>query len=89
MHIYLLDALHRRTRLSLVTDDDGVEFGHVLVSRLSEVGIVVGLGQLSLSLNSLLLLGVPGRSSRALLRHAVFFQGQRGLWKEGKCLTTA
>lgn len=82
---YLLDTLHSRARLSLVPDDDGVEICHGLVPRLGEIGVFVRLGKLRLGLNSLLLLGVSGRSAGPLLNHAVFVQGQRGLERKVKC----
>lgn len=81
LHMYLLDTLHSRARLSFITDDDGVEFSHGLVPRLGEINVFVGLRELRLSWNSLLLLGGSERSAGPLLRYAIFFQGQSGLRK--------
>lgn len=81
---YLLDTLHSRARLHLITNDDGTKFCHGLVPRLREVHVFIRLRELWLCWNSLLLLGVSGWSAGPVVRHAVFFQGQGGLSKGGK-----
>lgn len=86
LHMYLLDALHSRACLMLITNDDGVEPCHGFVSGLGEIYVVVGLGELRLGLDPLLLLGVSVRPARPLLGCAILLQGQSGLRRESNVL---